>query len=234
MPVVATPPRVLDARAIESAERSARVFAAFDALAPGESFVLVTDHVPRCMLPRFQAERPGQFEWSPLQAGPEVWQTEILKRDPRAGTTRAVTECLAWDHDRLEALEQRAFEARAAGDYEEARSIYRAFTHGLRHHIGFEEGVLFPEFEARAGFSPQAGPTAVMRFEHREIESLLARIEAGIGDAAATMDGARAELHRILGEHNLKEERILYPGTDQLLTADQRDELVKRIQAFAG
>ena len=234
MPPVATPPRVLDARAIESAERPARVFAAFDALAPSESFVLVTDHAPRCMLPRFQRERPGRFEWSPLEAGPEVWRTEIRKRDTPGGTTREVTEALAWDHDRLDALEQEAFAARAAGDFEEARAIYRAFAHGLRHHIGFEEGVLFPEFEARTGLSPEAGPTAVMRFEHREIESLMARIEAGIGDPAATVDAARTEMHHILGEHNLKEEGVLYPGTDRLLTAAERDELVRRIQAFGG
>lgn len=234
MPPVAAAAPVLDTRTIQGRERPGRVLAAFDALEPGERFVLLTDHAPRRMLPRFQAERPGQFEWSPLEAGPEVWRTEILKRDARPGTPRAVTESLAWDHDRLDALEQEAFAARAAGDYGAAFAAYRAFAHGLRRHIGFEEGVLFPEFEARAGLPPEAGPTAVMRFEHREIESLLARIEAGIGDPSASVDAARVEMHRILGEHNFKEERVLYPGTDRLLTAAERDDLVKRIQAFAG
>ncbi|HSB60563.1 MAG TPA: hemerythrin domain-containing protein, partial [Vicinamibacteria bacterium] len=120
------------------------------------------------------------------------------------------------------------------GDFQGARDAYRVFVHGLRRHIAFEEGVLFPEFEARTGQSPAAGPTAVMRFEHREIESLLARIEAGIGDPATAVDAARAQMHRILGDHNVKEERVLYPGTDDLLSAAERDELVRRIQAFGG
>lgn len=225
-----TPPRVLDTRTIEKTKRPVRVFATFDALAAGESFVLVTDHQPRCMLPRFQGERAGQFEWSPLEAGPEVWRTEITKR--QRAQPREVAEALAWDHDRLDALEQRAFAQRAAGDQAGAAAAYREFALGLRRHIGFEERILFPEFEARAGLPPDAGPTAVMRFEHREIESLLARIAAKIGDPDASVEAARAALLGILGYHNLKEERVLYPGTDRFLSDGERDELVRRIQAF--
>jgi hypothetical protein len=36
----------------------------------------------------------------------------------------------------------------------------------------------------------------------------------------------------VLGGHNMKEEPILYPGTDRLLTEDERDALVPRIQAY--
>lgn len=230
MPPTVTSPRVLDTRTIEKADRPVHVLATFDALAAGESFVLVTDHQPRCMLPRFHGERAGRFEWSPLEAGPEVWRTQITKR--QSAQPREVTEALAWDHDRLDALEQRAFAQRAAGDHAGAATTYLEFAHGLRRHIGFEERILFPEFEARAGLPSDAGPTAVMRFEHREIESLLARIAARIGDAGAPVEGARAELHRILGDHNLKEERVVYPGTDRLLSDGERDELVRRIQAF--
>lgn len=35
----------------------------------------------------------------------------------------------------------------------------------------------------------------------------------------------------VLGNHNLKEENIVYPGTDSALTAAERDALVSRIQA---
>ena len=41
----------------------------------------------------------------------------------------------------------------------------------------------------------------------------------------------RHTLHAVLGNHNLKEENIVYPLTDQALTADQRDALVARMQA---
>ena len=223
---------VLDTRTIEKTERPVRVFATFDGLAPGESFVLVTDHQPRCMLPRFQGERAGHFEWSPLEAGPEVWRTEITKR--QHAQPREVAEALAWDHDRLDALEQRAFAQRAAGDHAGAAAMYGEFALGLRRHIGFEERILFPEFEARAGLPPDAGPTAVMRFEHREIESLLARIAARVGDPGAPVEAARAELLGILGDHNLKEEHILYPGTDDMLGSEGADRLVQQIQGYGA
>src|SRR4029453_13967448 len=108
----------------------------------------------------------------------------------------------------------------------------RPFARGLRRHIGFEEEILFPEFERRAGIPRDFGPTAVMRAEHREIESLLEHISRGIGDPAADADSPRRRLHEVLGAHNVKEERVLYPGTDRLMSEDERDALVRRIQAY--
>jgi hemerythrin superfamily protein len=35
-------------------------------------------------------------------------------------------------------------------------------------------------------------------------------------------------------EHNAKEEQILYPSTDRLLSEGERDELVGSIQAFSA
>ncbi len=122
--------------------------------------------------------------------------------------------------------------ARAKGDLEEAKAIYAVFAYGLRRHIRFEEEILFPEFETRAGFSPEVGPTSVMRDEHREILHCLDRIEAGIGDLAASVDSSRHSLHAVLGNHNLKEENIVYPLTDQALTAAERDALVARMQGI--
>ena len=77
---------------------------------------------------------------------------------------------------------------------------------------------------------PAAGPTAVMRSEHREIERLIGAIGQALtgGEAPLLL---RAALHRVLGEHNLKEERMLYPATDQALAPEERDALVARIQA---
>jgi hemerythrin superfamily protein len=85
--------------------------------------------------------------------------------------------------------------------------------------------VLFPEFEARCGM----GPTGVMRLEHREIEALLEGIGLALPDHAAAL-ALRVELHRVLGDHNRKEEQVLYPMTDRTLSPEQRDSLVRRIQ----
>jgi uncharacterized protein (DUF2249 family) len=213
-------------------DRKAHVLAAFDALATGESLVVVNDHKPRGLLLHLHEQRPGQFEWSPLEEGPQVYQVEVMKRCAESGTLRRVNEALAWDHDRLDALEQQAFAARAAGDYARAAGLGRLFARGLRRHIAFEEALLFPEFEARTGFDADRGPTAVMRSEHRQIESLVDVLQGAVGDPKASVDAPRQLLHDILAGHNFKEEHVVYPGTDRGLTAEEADALVRRIQSF--
>ena len=92
--------------------------------------------------------------------------------------------------------------------------------------------MLFPAFEAASGMPPSAGPTAVMRAEHEEILDLLEQIAARIGDAAESLDALRRNFHAVLGDHNLKEEHVLYPGTDELLGPEESDRLVRRIQSY--
>jgi len=207
------------------------VFAAFDNLQPGEALVVVSAHPPKKLLGRLQGERPGLFEWSPLEAGPAVWRTRLDRRDAMPGARRAVNEALSWDHDRLEAILDGAFEARRSGDFGSAGARCAEFALGLRRHIRFEEQILFPAFEARAGLPRNAGPTGVMCAEHREIEALLERL-----DEVAAVPGQAAEilcedLVRILGWHNQKEEGVLYPGIDRLLSEAENDAMVAGIQA---
>ncbi len=215
-----------------AAERATAVLAALDALGPQESFLLVSDHPQASLLALLQRERPGRFEWSPVETGPETWRTEVTRRSGRP--QREIAEALSWDHDRLADLEREAFLARSLRRYEAAGEVYGRFARGLRRHIGFEEELLFHEFEDRSGLSPEAGPTAVMREEHRLIERLLAEIERGITDPVCPVEGLRRELRQLLDTHHTKEEQVLYPGTDRLLSAEERDELVCRIQAYAG
>jgi regulator of cell morphogenesis and NO signaling len=202
----------------------------FDALLPGQSVVVVAEREPRELLQRLQADRKGTFEWSLLEAGPSTFRVELTRRSAEPGASREVGEALAWDHDRLDAIEKRAFDHLEAGDVDGARAAWNEFAVGLRRHIRFEEEILFPTFEARVGVSPEAGPTAVMRGEHRDIEALIEAVGRALGGDDAPLP-LRAELHHVLGQHNLKEERVLYPVTDQVLAPAERDALVGRIQA---
>lgn len=209
-----------------------RAFEAFDRLRPGECVPLALRMAPGKLLARFQTERKGQFDWTPTSDGPEFFRVEVSRRDAERGTLRTVNEALSWDHDRLDDLESRAFKARDRADSAEAKALYGVFAFGLRRHIRFEEELLFPEFESRTGLSPSMGPTAVMRDEHREILECLARIERGISDASLDLESVRHALHSVLGNHNLKEENIVYPETDRALSPIERDALVARIQAL--
>jgi iron-sulfur cluster repair protein YtfE (RIC family) len=127
-----------------------------------------------------------------------------------------------------------AFVARAAGDTAAAATRYRAFADGLRRHIATEEELLFPLFEKRAGLLPDPTPTEVMRKEHEEILRLLGEILRSIGDPAKLPDQARAAFHEILEEHHRKEEGLLYPALDVVLTPEELQELVAKVQALPG
>jgi uncharacterized protein (DUF2249 family)/hemerythrin-like domain-containing protein len=226
----AVDPRIIDVRTLQGPNRCQLVLAEFDSLAPGESLVAISDHAPQKLLRHLQADRKGQFEWSPLEAGPERFRTQVTRRQAERGAGRGVSEALAWDHDRLDGLEQRAFELFAGGDVQGACGAWADFSFGLRRHIRFEEEILFPTFEEKVGVSPAAGPTAVMREEHREIEGLIDAIGRALAGEGAPLP-LRSDLHRVLGQHNVKEERVLYPGADQFLSVEERDALVARIQA---
>lgn len=163
---------------------------------------------------------------------PDRMPEAVAQPQPPPELLSSVMDYLAWDHDRLDALCQRAFEARGRGALQEADGIFHEFTRGLRRHIGLEEELLFPEFERLTGMTPHAGPTAVMRDEHRQIEGFLLTLERTIGVPGGEAERARDSLHAVLLEHNVKEEEVLYPTTDRLLPDAERRALVERLRAY--
>ena len=138
----------------------------------------------------------------------------------------SITRYLSWDHDRLDGLLAEATRHVEEGDLSQARSIFLAFDDGLRRHIRLEEELLFPLFESRTGM--RNGPTAAMRTEHRVIEAELTRMREGLdaGDASEYATGL-ANLHGVLGPHNVKEEQVLYPTTDDMLDVLERRDFVE-------
>lgn len=226
--------QTVDGESLSAADRPSTLVSLFDSLPPGESFVFSSNDPPDWLLATLRTERKGQFDWTPLDAGRPGYRVEISRRSAERGTLRQVSDALGWDHERLARLEVGAFVARAAGDTETAHTWYEAFSSGLRRHIAVEEQILFPIFEERSGLPRGSGPTEVMRMEHQEIVKLLGEILRTIGDPAKLPDGKRALFHEILEEHHQKEEGMLYPAMDEVLTPEEGDELVCRIQSFTG
>ena len=215
-----------------AAARPADLLSLADALAPGQLLTLrLSPETARGLIATLNEERKGLFEWSPETEGNAV-RVDVVRRDAAPGSRRCVFEALSWDHDRLDAFEQGAFAARAAGDLEAAGALFDRFAQGLFRHIGFEEDLLFPALESAAGWPPQAGPTAVMRAEHVEIRAAVQLLRDAIGDPAADPTPLRHRLHGALGPHNEKEEQILYPMADRALSGPGSDELVAAIQAY--
>lgn len=145
----------------------------------------------------------------------------------------SVTSLLEADHERLDGILAEVKQHVGAASHQQAAERFAAFREGLERHIVLEEEVLFPLLEKSTGVA-DAGPTAVMRTEHREIRSLLGEVDSLLGgriegDTLATM----AALTGILVAHNGKEERILYPMTDRALAdSPERSGVIERVRAL--
>lgn len=74
----------LDVRDLAPRDRHARIFATFDALAPGGALRLINDHDPRPLKYQFAAERAGEATWEAEQSGPDAWIVRIGKVAPMA------------------------------------------------------------------------------------------------------------------------------------------------------
>lgn len=68
---------IVDVRSTPPAQRHPRIFSAFEALAPGEGFILINDHDPKPLYYQFKFEREGQFTWDYLEQGPQDWRVRI-------------------------------------------------------------------------------------------------------------------------------------------------------------
>lgn len=218
---------VLDTRSLPADQGIAQVLQRLGRLKPGQALDVVTCHEPTPLLQAVLAEFPLAFDFSPLRPAPGQWRYHVYRRDSRP--QRSVTDYLAWDHDRLDALLDSAMSAAQRAQWPAARALADDFGHGLLRHIQIEEEILFPAFEQATGMH-QGGPTLVMRHEHVDIKQYLSGILDGAreGDYDA-MERNRADLLGVLVPHNMKEESILYPATDRFHQDAALESLVLRL-----
>jgi len=104
----------------------------------------------------------------------------------------------------------------AVNDWAQAGTAWSQFVQTLERHMGRdEEEVLFPALEAVNG---PAGPTQVMRMEHGQMRALAAQAGSALaGQDAQEFFGLAETLMLLIQQHNMKEERILYPLMDRSL-----------------
>ena len=150
------------------------------------------------------------------------------------------TEILMHEHrvieQVLDCLDAMVEESEASGSVAELparQAIDFLRTFADRCHHGKEENQLFPMMEAR-GFSPQAGPTAVMRAEHVEGRALIGAMEDAIpaasrGDASACARWRTSARNYglLLRQHIEKEDHCLFPMADQTLRDADQSELAR-------
>ena len=91
------------------------------------------------------------------------------------------------------------------------------------HHFGLEEQALFPVLARH--LSSTQGPLAVMHAEHAEFRELLNSLRSG--GSAGQRTYARSVID-LLRAHIAKEDHVLFPMAERLLSAEEKNEVERR------
>jgi hemerythrin-like domain-containing protein len=107
-----------------------------------------------------------------------------------------------------------------------------------RCHHGKEEDFLFPALEA-SGIPNKGGPIGVMLDEHKMGRSLIANLKesadlyrSGEEKASANFASAAGKYVELLRQHILKENNILFPMADNVLSAESDKELFSSFESL--
>ncbi|MCQ5365470.1 hemerythrin domain-containing protein [Anoxybacillus salavatliensis] len=116
------------------------------------------------------------------------------------------------------------------------REKVQQFLQHLEPHSRREEDVLFPMMERYIG--KQFGPIAVMEYEHQEakqnIATFLQKTETIRSEEAKQLASYVMNAYMILTDHFAKEEQVLFPMAEKLLSAEEKEELAKKIDEIKG
>lgn len=131
----------------------------------------------------------------------------------------SIIQTMTADHRRCDDLFAKAEELVSQGNWEAASTAFTDFRNRTDNHFVQEETVLFPAFEERTGQT--MGPTQMMRSEHSQMRQLF----DDMATALAQQDkdeclGLAETLMMVMQQHNMKEEQMLYPMTEQVLAED--------------
>ena len=128
---------------------------------------------------------------------------------------RTIVGFLGDDHHACDDLFASAEDAVAQQNWNSARTLFNRFQAAMAHHMAMEEIVLFPAFETHTHNS--TGPTQVMRSEHEQIRELLHAMTRAVAETDYdNYLGLSETLNMLIQQHNLKEENMLYPMSDQV------------------
>ena len=143
---------------------------------------------------------------------------------------KTITVFFEQDHDRLDEL-FKTFQQLKRSNFTKAKESFKEFKVGLQRHIVWEEDILFLLWEKETGIT-EGGATSVMRAEHRQIEQQLEAIHGRVAEQDPNSDQAEQALLNLLGSHNMKEERVLYPGIDRVTSAGERDTIFQNMKSI--
>lgn len=131
-----------------------------------------------------------------------------------------ISQYLTDEHRKCDQVYAEAEEAVSRDEWERAKSLFSEFKEKTLLHFKKEEDILFPEFEEKTGIV--MGPTQVMRHEHAQAKELIEKLESALERKSKEEFLSLGEsLMILLQQHNMKEEQVLYPMSDQNLASDE-------------
>ncbi len=139
-----------------------------------------------------------------------------------------ITQYLTEEHRKCDRVYAELENAVMKEVWEKAEELFKEFKEKTLLHFDKEEKVLFPEFEEKTGIV--MGPTQVMRMEHNQARQLLNQMEDALRNRNKKEFLSLGEsLMILIQQHNMKEEQILYPMSDQNLEASQLIEEMSKL-----
>jgi len=128
----------------------------------------------------------------------------------------SIIEYMTNKHRECDDVFSAAESAVAKKNWTEATEKWQLFERELSLHLEAEETILFPQFEQATGMSE--GPTQVMKMEHKQMRALLTSLNESLSakDKDAFL-GNSETLMVLMQQHNMKEEMMLYPMSEQHL-----------------
>ncbi|MFQ6033999.1 MAG: hemerythrin domain-containing protein [Candidatus Bipolaricaulia bacterium] len=203
---------------------------------------------PNCGRPVYREAMPSCLDWCPAAReciGPERWEQLEREKEELSGmraeeeATRP-TEILLHEHRLIERL-LRVLESiaeRLEGGEEISLSVFKQTlefirTFADRCHHGKEEDALFPLLEER-GVLREGGPIGMMLQEHEQGREFVRGLAAGVAKYEGGDTGAKGEIVenargyiQLLRRHIQKEEDVLFPIADHLLSPGEQQKLLE-------
>jgi len=151
----------------------------------------------------------------------------VTRGPERCSGRPSISAALEGDHDDIDAALAEVLLAAYGRGWERAGAALAELLEHLRRHVALEEDILFPLFDRRLR---TVGPTRILRLEHRRLTrafgAMLGAIQARslerMGEAIRSVD-------EVLPHHMAKEESILYPAIERVLSDDEQLSVVARI-----
>jgi len=204
---------------------------------------------PNCGGAVYQEVMPSCIDWCPAAeecVGPEKWQQLQKEKEELSrlkGAAMKPTEILKDEHRTIERL-LRILEL-TAKRLEEGKEVPPEVLEGAlefiktfadRCHHGKEEELLFPLLEER-GLPRAGGPIGVMLQEHESGREFVRAILRGIAGYKEQAEGIEDEIissirgyTQLLKQHIQKEDNVLFPMADHLLSQEEQRRLLERFE----